>query len=119
MVYLTRLWNLIQLIGKAIFKFFGYVALSVLTTVYAVSSMAILLPIAVILQLLWFIIVHPIYYIVSGDKYGKTYNGPTEMWADFMFENRVTLKIDNAPHDYHKGFLEKFKDYLSDIKVEL
>ena len=119
MIYLNRLWKLIELICKAIIKLLGFIALIAMISVYCVTSVFVLLPISIALQLVWFIFVHPIYYIATGKKYGDTYNGPVEMWGDMMFGNNVTLKIEKSSSGYHKGFFERYKDKLDDIKLEL
>lgn len=103
MEYVKRTLAILALPFKLILKALAIICFILLVTVHFSIILLSALPIF-ILQLIEWLTVCPIYYIVTGKKYYEKYNNICDMIFDLLFLNRPYYIKDNEPK--HASYTE-------------
>lgn len=103
MEYIKRILNILLLPFKFLLKAMAIICFILLVTVHASIFFVSTLPI-LILQLIEWLTVCPIYYIVTGKKYHEKYNKICDMIFDLLFLDRPYYIKDNEPK--HASYTE-------------
>lgn len=103
MKYINRLFNILLLPFKFLLKALAIICFILLVTVHVSIFLLSSIPI-LILQLIEWLTVCPIYYIVTGKKYHEKYNKICDMIFDLLFLDRPYYIKDNEPK--HASYTE-------------
>lgn len=103
MEYIKRILNILLLPFKFLLKAMAIICFILLVTVHASIFFVSTLPI-LILQLIEWLTVCPIYYIVTGKKYHEKYNKICDMIFDLLSLDRPYYIKDNEPK--HASYTE-------------
>jgi len=103
MEYIKRLINILLLPFKFLIKTMVIICFILLVTVHFSIFLLSAIPI-LILQLIEWLTVCPIYYIVTGKKYHEKYNKICDMIFDLIFLERPYYIKDNEPK--HASYTE-------------
>jgi len=103
MEYIKRILNILLLLFKFLLKAMAIICFILLATVHVSIFLVSSLPI-LILQLIEWLTVCPIYYIVTGKKYHEKYNKICDMIVDLLFLDRPYYIKDNEPK--HASYTE-------------
>lgn len=87
MQYFERFITIFILPFKALLKLFAMVGFVLLISIHFTVMLVSCIPIFII-QLIEYVTVWPIYYILTGKKYGEKYNTFCEMAYDILFLER-------------------------------
>lgn len=103
MKYINRLFNILLLPFKFLLKSLAIICFILLVTVHVSIFLLSSIPI-LILQLIEWLTVCPIYYIVTGKKYHEKYNKICDMIFDLLSLDRPYYIKDNEPK--HASYTE-------------
>ena len=122
MKYIKRVLNILLLPFKFLLKAMAIICFILLATVHVSIFLLSSIPI-LILQLIEWLTVCPIYYIVTGKKYHEKYNKICDMIFDLIFLDRPYYIKENEPkHASYSEHLVYGKDsdyYDNDIYTRL
>lgn len=119
MVYIKRLEKILLSLLCFIARVTLRIFLILLACIQVFTTLAFV-PVLLVLQLIEIILVHPIYYIVTGHRYKEKYNTAIDMFGDFMYvTGKIRLRND-ADDGYRDGdWYHDRWEAIKDIKVEL
>ena len=103
MEYIKRILNILLLLFKFLIKAMAIICFILLVTLHCSIILLSVIPI-VILQLIEWLTVCPIYYIVTGKKYHEKYNEICYMIFDLLSLDRPYYIKDNEPK--HASYTE-------------
>jgi hypothetical protein len=116
MKYIQRLINILYIIVRAIFLGLMHLGVMIMLGVQKIISFSIIFPIALIFQVLEYVLWFGIYYIATGKNYYDDYNPILSVCCEFLQTKKIVFKKNEKIYPC-EGWYDTIYDKLLDFKI--